>query len=261
MKICAACQTENDDTRVICMECGDRLPTSQPGSTAKVPKASVGASAPPITAPTYKKKPIPKRAPNAPGRLLRVLFNLIFLAIIAAFIFAAQLAWQAPDGIRPPVETKPPGSETLLAFFKKASATPGGAWMASEESINSFLTENVRPAPLNVPFGIQIQYRRCFVELEEGRLDFVMEQSLSDYPLYFSLNLVPYSEGGELKVRFSGASFGRLPIPEQLTPFLLGLWRPCFDSLGEIVDTLDSASSASVTPKSLLVRWPGKGES
>jgi hypothetical protein len=190
-----------------------------------------------------------------------VLFNLIFLAIVAAFVFAAQLAWQAPDGIRPPVETKPPGSETLLAFFKKASATPGGAWMASEESINSFLMENVRPAPLNAPFGIQIKCRRCFVELKEGHMDFVMEQSIGDYPLYFSLNLVPYSVGGELKVRFSGASLGRLPIPERLTPFLFGLWRPCFDSLGEIVDTLDSASSASVTPKSLLVRWPGKGES
>jgi hypothetical protein len=223
--------------------------------------AAVAVLTPPIAAPTYRKKPIPRRAPNAPGRVLRLLFNLIFLAIVAAFIFAVQLAWQAPDGIRPPVETKSQGSDTILAFFKKSSATPGGAWMASEESINSFLRENVRPAPLNVPFGIQIQYRRCFVELEEGQMDFVMEQAIGDYPLYFSLNLVPYSEGGELKVRFSGASLGRLPIPEQLTPFLLGLWRPCFDSLGEIVDTLDSASSASVTPKSLLVRWPGKGES
>ena len=261
MKICTACRTENNDSRVICTECGDRLPASQPGSAAALSMAAVAVLTPPLTAPTYKKKPIPRRAPNAPGRVLRMLFNLIFLAIVAAFVFAAQLAWQAPDGIQPPAETKPPSSDTLLAFFKKASATPGGAWMASEESINSYLMKNVRPAPLNVPFGIQIKCRRCFVELKEEEMDFVMEQSIGDYPLYFSLNLVPYSEGGQLKVRFSGASLGRLPIPEQLTPFLLGLWRPCFDSLGEIVDTLDSASSASVTPKSLLVRWPGKGES
>jgi len=190
-----------------------------------------------------------------------VLSNLIFLAIVAAFIWGAQLAWQAPDGIRPPAETKQPGSDTILAFFKKSSATPGGAWMASEESINFFLFENVQPAPLNVPFGIQIKYRRCFVELKEGRMDFVVEQSFDGHPLYFSLNLVPYSEGGELKVRFTGASIGRLSIPEQLTPFLLGLWLPSFNSLAEILDILDSASSASVTPKSLLVRWPGKGES
>jgi hypothetical protein len=88
-----------------------------------------------------------------------------------------------------------------------------------------------------------------------------MQQSLQGYPLYFTLLLEPYSEDGDLKVRLAGASFGRLPIPAPLAPFVIGLWQPCFDSLGAIVDRLDSASSASVAPNSLVVRWPGKSES
>jgi hypothetical protein len=88
-----------------------------------------------------------------------------------------------------------------------------------------------------------------------------MEQVLEDHPLYFSLQLQPYSEGRDLKVRVVGATLGKLPIPGLLARYLLPIWRPCFDSLGAIMDTLDSASSASVTPKSLVVRWPGKGES
>jgi hypothetical protein len=159
------------------------------------------------------------------------------------------------------VEKDAAATAALASFFKKASMSPGGAWMGSEESINKFLLENVSLVPVATALGIHTEFKRCFVELGDGRLNFVMEQSLEGHTFYFSLHLEPYSEDGDLKVRVLGASLGRLPVPALVAAHLLVIWQPCFDSLGAIVDALDSASSASVTPKNLVVRWPGKGES
>jgi len=261
MKICTACNTENDDTRVFCLNCMGRLPESVPGSPTGSSQASVGVSAPPLPRSRSVKKQIPRKTPNAGRNFMSLFLNLLFWAVLAGLGFAIYLVTLMPDTIRPAVEKDSAASAALTSFFKKASTTPSGAWMGSEDSINSFLIENVKLVPIAAPFGIHTEFKRCFVVLGDGRLDFVMEQVLEDHPLYFSLQLQPYSEDRDLKVRVVGATLGRLPIPGLLARYLLPIWQPCFDSLGAIVDTLDSASSASVTPKSLVVRWPGKGES
>ena len=260
MKICTACNTENDDTRVFCLNCGQRLPQAIPGSPAAFRQASAGASAPSLSASKPIRKQIPRKPSNTGRNLFSLFWNLLFWAVLAGMVFGIYLVSQTPASIRPAVEKDAAASTALAAFFKKASMSPGGAWMGSEESINKFLLENVNLVPVASALGIHTEFKRCFVELGEGRLNFVMEQSLESHPLYFSLHLEPYSEGGDLKVRVLGASLGRLPVPALVAAHLLVIWQPCFDSLGAIVDTLDSASSASVTPTNLVVRWPGKGE-
>lgn len=261
MKICTTCNTENDDTRVFCLNCGLRLPESTPGSPAGFRQASAGASAPSLSA----SKPVKKQIPGKPSNTLRNLFslfrNLLFCAVLAGMVFGIYLVSQTPDSIRPAVEKDAAGTAALVFFFEKASMSPGGAWMGSEEAINKFLLENVSLVPMSSVLGIHTEFKRCFVELGEGRLNFVMEQSLEEHTLYFSLHLEPYTEGGDLKVRVLGASLGKLPVPAFLAAHLLVIWQPCFDSLGAVLDSLDTASSASVTPKKLVVRWPGKSAS
>ena len=261
MKICTACNTENDDTRVFCLECGQRLPQSVPGSPAASTQKAPGASAPALSSARSVKKPLPRKSTAPIGTWVSLFFNLLFWAVLAGLVFGIYLVSQAPGVIRPAVEKDAAASAALASFFRKASTTPGGAWMGSEESINRFLLENVKLVPVAGPLGIHTEFKRCFVKLGEGNLDFVMEQSLEGYPLYFSLQLQPYTQDGDLKVRMTGATLGRLPVPAPVVPFILGIWQPCFDSLGAIVDSLDTANSASVSPKSLVVRWPGKGES
>jgi hypothetical protein len=261
MKICSACNTENDDTRVFCLECGQRLSQSVPGSAAASPQKAVGASAPALPGARDIKKPLPRKSSAPIKSLVSLFFNLFFWLVLAGLVFGIYLVSQAPGVIRPAVEKDAAASAALVSFFRKASTTPGGAWMGSEESINRFLVENVKLVPVSGPFGIHTEFKRCFVKLGEGSLDFVIEQSLEGHLLYFSLQMQPYSQDGDLKVRMLGASLGRMPVPAPVVPFLLAIWQPCFHSLGAIVDSLKSASSASVTPKSLVVRWPGKGDS
>ena len=261
MKICTACNTENNDTRVYCLNCGQRLPAPKPGSNPGFAEKNANVSAPHIPLAQTEKKSIPRKAPNTGRNFASLFFNLLFWAVLAGLVFAIYLVSQAPGVIRPAVEKDAAASAALASFFRKASTTPGGAWMGSEESINRFLLENVKLVPVAGPLGIHTEFKRCFVKLGEGNLDFVMEQSLEGYPLYFSLQLQPYTQDGDLKVRMTGATLGRLPVPAPVVPFILAIWQPCFDSLGAIVDSLDTANSASVTPKSLVVRWPGKGDS
>jgi hypothetical protein len=231
------------------------------GSNAGFVEKTSPVAGPQISVRQSETKSIPRRAPNAGRNVISLFLNLLFWAVLAGLVFGIYLFSQAPEVIRPAVEKDAAASAALASFIRKASTTPGGAWMGSEESINRFLLENVKLVPVAGPFGIHTEFKRCFVQLGEGHLDFVMEQSLEDYPLYFSLRVEPYSQDGDLKVRVLGASLGKLPVPAFVAPYILAIWRPCFDSLGAIVETLDSASSASVTPKSLVVRWPGKGDS
>jgi hypothetical protein len=261
MKICTACKTENNDTRVFCLNCRERLPAPLLGSAPGLPETIAQVPEPRFSFTVSKKKQIPKKSPNARRNYAGLFLSLVFWAVLAGLVWAIYLVAHPPFSIQPPVERDAAAASSLAAFFKKASTTPAGAWMGSEDAINRFLLENVRLVPLASRIGLHTEFNRCFVKLHQGRLDFVMQQSLQGYPLYFTLLLEPYSEDGDLKVRLAGASFGRLPIPAPLAPFVIGLWQPCFDSLGAIVDRLDSASSASVAPNSLVVRWPGKSES
>ncbi|MEI8293477.1 MAG: hypothetical protein WCG66_05705 [bacterium] len=258
MKVCTACEAENDDTRIFCLNCRERLPQAQPGSPSGSIQTSAGASAPPLPSGVIAKKPAPRKIPQARRRLSSLIWTFLVLGVLSGLVFAIYLVAQRPDDISPPVQKDAAASAALASFFQKASVTPGGAWMGSEDSINRFLLENVHLVPVSAPLGLHTEFKRCYVELRDGRLDFVMEESLQGHPLYFSLVLEPYSVDGDLKVRFVGASLGKLPVPARLVPFLIGIWRPCFDSLGAIMDALDSASAASVTPKNLVIRWPGK---
>ena len=261
MKICTACKTENNDTRVFCLNCRERLPQPALGSAPGLPETIAQVSAPRFSFTVSEKKQIPRRSLNARRNYIALFLNLFFWVFLAGLVWAIYLVAQPPSLIERSVERDASASLSLAAFFQKASTTSAGVWMGSEDAINRFLLENVRLVPLTSPIGFHTEFNRCFVELHEGCLEFLMQQTLQGHPLYFSLLIEPYSEDGDLKVRLAGASFGRLPIPASLAPFVIGLWQPCFDSLGEIMDKLDSASSASVTPNSVVVRWPVKSES
>jgi hypothetical protein len=263
MKICDACGTENDDTRVFCLNCGQRLvaPNSGVMSRGAATTSSAGASAPPLpVTPQKKKAPANKlRQRSSGGR--GVFINLVLLLLLAGIGFGIYLILQPPEGIPAPVATDHEATERMLAFFQKAATSPGGVWSVDERSINQFLSANVRMSPVVGAFGLHADFVRCFVTLREGEFDFVMQQKINDYPLYFALRVAPLEGGSSLGVRIAGATLGRLPVPDFLARVLLPLWQPCFDSLGKSIPLLSTGRSVSITPKKVVIRWPGKGDS
>jgi hypothetical protein len=258
MKICGACQTENDDTRVFCLNCAKRLPPSIPGSKPGLPipaAESAGASAPRI---------VKRQALEAPGKLRQAgtrfsthVFRFLILLALGAAGFAVYLILQPPEEIpRPLPPASAEESARLANFLHVASQTPGGAWQVDEVAINRFLAANVRLSPVDNPLGIQVSFERCHIALREGMVDFTMQVAVYDRSLFLRITLEPIQEGSGLGIRVVGAALGRLPVPGPLARFLLPLWSPCFASLENALKILQKGDSAQVSSKRIVVRWP-----
>ena len=264
MKICEACGMENDDTRVFCHNCAARLPAPAAGSLPGLPKKAapvVGAAAPPISSyqPTARPKPPGKIRQARPG-IFSILYSLLPWLLLAGFGAAIYLVFQPPDFIPAPAQPDLVETGRLELFFQEATKTPGGAWHGEENAINRFLASNVRLEAVSNSLGVKSQFHRCYVRLGQDRMDFTLQIAVFDRDLYLTLLLAPATENGRLHPRVIGAELGRLPVPAPLAAWILPIWSPCLDSLGNVVDILQKAESAEVKPGRIVIRWPGGSE-
>lgn len=256
MKVCGSCGTENDDTRVFCLNCAQRLPSSIPGSISGPATELIGSSAPKISKPQSPKDPHKKIRQSGAG-FSTVLFRFLLLLALAAMGYAIYLILQPPPEIPQPVlPASVEESSRLANFLRDASKTPGGAWQGDEAAINRFLAASVRMSPVKNPLGIKVSFERCFITLREGQMDFTMQVAVYDRSLYLRISLAPSSESSGLGLRVVNASLGQLQVPGSLAKFLLPLWSPCFSSLENVLEILKTANSAEVSPKRLVIRWP-----
>lgn len=260
MKICGACETENDDTRVFCLNCAKRLPPPVPDSKPGLPVNSselAGASAPQIYKHQATKGPAKLRQAGTP--FSTIVFRIFLLLALGALGFGGYLSLQPPADI--PKAYAAASSEDIaqtLSFLRSASQSSGGAWQGDEKSINQFLASAVSFRSAENLLGIKVQFQRCYASLGEGRLDFTVQTAVFDRPLYLRIAFAPDSQDGKLKVRVLDASIGQLKIPGVIAQFLLPLWEPYFQSLGPTLALFDGAKSAEVSPKRIVVRWPEK---
>ena len=258
MKICASCAAENDDTRVFCLNCANRLPLPIPGSKPGLPvpsPESSGASAPKIHMTQAPKKPAKLR--QAGTRPSTILFRFLFLLGLGALGVAVYLVLQPPARI--PASVQPMTAPELAqwaTFLQTASKSSGGAWQGDVNSINRFLRASVRLHPIENPLGIKVAFERCYVELLDGRMDFTMQVAVQGRSVYLRVALAPEPVGGKVGVRVVDAALGQLPIPGPLAKYLLPLWNPCFDSLENVLAVFKDAKSVEVTSKRIVVRWP-----
>ena len=145
---------------------------------------------------------------------------------------------------------------TQIRSFKAAAASSNGTWSISKNALNQFLATRVRLTPMMNQLGIHTSFEGCFANLHEGYLDFVMKQRVYDRDLIFTLRLQPKPKGNGSTIDFTGAWIGSLPIHPMLIPALLPVFRPCYDSMKNALAPLKSASSISISPVSVIVRWP-----
>lgn len=255
MKVCGDCGTENDDTRVFCLNCAKRLPASIPGSKPRPATESVGISAPKPITPQAPKTLL--KLPQTRARFSTVLFRLFVLLLLGAAGFVAYLILQPPTEVPRPVPSASAEEVSQFAsFLRDASRTSGGTWQGDESAINRFLTANVRPQPMGNSFGIKVAFERCYVELHEGRIDLTMQVTVFDHPLFLRVCLAPVAKGSGLGVRVVNAGLGHLLVPGPVAQFLLPLWNPCFAPIENTLATLKGGDSAKISPQRLVVRWP-----
>lgn len=264
MKTCEACGTENDDTRVFCMNCAARLPAPAPGSLPGVPKnpANVGVSAPPVSSfrPTIQTKK-PGKIRQAGRGFFGTLFAFLPWLLLIGLGATIYLAIQPPANIPPEATPDSAESNRLVEFLQKASTSSGGAFQAEQGAINRFLAASVRLEPIANPLGMKAGFTRCYAQLAENQLDFTLQIEIQGHPVYLTLGLAPGEKNGRLTSRVVGAEIGRLPLPAPLASLILPVWSPCFDSLENMIDLLRGAQSAKLDDGRIVFRWPGESES
>jgi hypothetical protein len=290
MKTCPKCSVENDDKRTVCLECGDNISAVIPSFGVSKPKLneSAGASAPQIT---RFKPPAPRKQLKKPSpwKSLFSLRSLIAWAFLAALIYAFYLALTPMNNdvdlrtrgtardthasyeithiptqessistLKPPAPL-PQDDEicaTQIRSLKAAAASSNGTWSISKNALNQFLATRVRLTPMKNQLGIHTSFEGCFANLHEGYLDFVMKQHVYDRDLIFTLRLQPLPKANGSTIDFTDAWIGSLPIHPMLIPALLPVFRPCYESIRNALAPLKSASSISISPVSVIVRWP-----
>ena len=290
MRICPKCSAENDDKRTVCLDCGESISDVVPTFGVSKPKLSEGAgvSAPQIT---HFKAPPPRKQLKKPSlwKGLLGIRSLFSWALLTAFIYAFYLALTPPNnnedslpngkaiGTHPtydishippqevlPRELPPPPSlpkdeeicTTRIRSLKAAAASSNGTWSISKTALNQFLATRVRLTPVANKLEIHTSFEGCFVNLHEGYLDFVMKQRVFDRDLFFTLRLQPAPKDNGSNIDFTGAWIGSLPIHPKIIPAILPIFRPCYDSIKIALAPLNSASSISISPVNVIVRWP-----
>lgn len=296
MKSCASCTTENDDTRVFCLNCGVRLPESTQPSPSFLRTTSVGAAAPPL--PVMKKTDRLRRHGKVhplPGAF-RFLMRMLPLGLMAACGLIVYLALQGNGGgsipaasdsknasdhtpvrlaERAPSETgmstsgqpvpvpepDPQSIRRSLAALQVAARSQNGAWSADGLTLTEILGHHLNESMLSGPGGLHVQIDSVTVALEEGRAAILLNTRWESLRLLCVFVVSPESHSGGLGARVVSGRIGRLPLPGPFASLLAGVFKPSLAKLGPFLSLAESAEQASISPKKLVIRWGSAGRS
>lgn len=275
MKSCASCATQNDGTRIFCLNCGVRLPESSQPSPSSQRAASVGASAPPLPA---RKNPGRLRPPGQVHPLmgaLRFSMRMLPLGFLAACALAVYLALQgneessrtqafhtAPSGqaaSAPRTDTQ--SIQRSLAALQVAARSRNGAWSADESTLTEILAHHLDESMVKGPGGLHVHIDSVAVALEEGRAAVLLDTRWESVRLQCVVVLAPEIRPGGLGVRVVFGRIGRLPLPGPVASLVAGVFKPSLAKLGPFLPLAESAEKASISPKKLVIRWGSAGRS
>ena len=243
---CTQCGHQNDLTRAFCQNCGARLERSA-GDDPKTGPAKVPAG--------IRQRGRPASAGFASAVfwfIRRVLSTAILAALLAVVI---QMARQ-PHGIPPaqPANGTQAG-QLLQALQTSAESTYARAIDVTETEANNYLASSVVPDPAATGKSLRADFRRAFVMIKSGELDFFVEQRFHGWPIYMYLTTVPETSGGKLSLRVTGGGVGRMPLSMRLIPLLEGVLRPVIASTSEAAAVLETVDEVVFAPSVAKLSW------
>lgn len=247
---CSQCGHENDLTRVFCQNCGSRLERPE-GTQATIAGTSpvMGRSAP------KKKRGIFGGEGGVVWALVRIVRGLLSTAVLAALLAALIVMSRPPDGIPAAGTANPTQATQLFQSLKAFSDTLyPRAIDVTQAQANNYLAARLQ-APAGSG-GFRPTFQRAFVVMGEGEMKFYVEQEFLGFPVYMALTVVSDAGAAE-KVRVTGASVGRLKLPEQLAPFMQKNLQSVIDSVSDATEVLTKTSSITFSPGAAKLSWQG----
>jgi hypothetical protein len=240
---CAACQYDNDPTRVYCHSCGAKLER--------------GAASPPpptgFTHPTDVLKTSKERPPLAWSAGLAA---LVRLAVLGGLVWAVVLAFLPPHDIPAPVPADQDLADRLSALVADSSAPDGTrAFAVPAADVSAWLASNVTLHPADGALSYLNPERVYFVP-RQGDFRLGLETAVPmGFRVYFEGVYAPVRDASGCTLQAKRLSIGRLPLP----PVLDLLVRKQFESLRGALETplgqLASADEILITPDAVNLRW------
>jgi zinc ribbon protein len=242
MIVCSKCGYDNELGRIFCHSCGAKLNLTE------------------IKSPSQGGKSLVKKTKGGPGKIVS---RLVVIAILAVVVMVLFLAFQLPN-IRP-ISTS---SEDLVLSDKKRAALDDlvvqkqpNTITISEGELNSFIqTLGFENGPAGT---LAVVPTRLQLELGDGVVTAVFLGKLHiagsvEKQIYLNYTGVPTIEDGHFVFKPTAGALGLLPM----SPWLLvktGVFDQYFAKLFVNLDkekqVLDSLSSISVTPQSVVLNY------
>lgn len=253
IRLCGQCGSRNDPKRVICQDCGVRLPDPQPDDGK--PVAPPVAYQPPPPVHKGEKKEYAALKTVRPRRTLRNLALLVVLCLAGGLGWAVSKAMQPAAGVKPPVAPHASTVAQLEESFAKSAAFGRGKWVGEIGVLNQFLASKAAPRQLVDLGGKTLRFERCYIETREGALDLVMVLGADGRELVCRLGMAPDSTDGGAGLKFTSASIGGLEVPAFAARYFAPLWTPCMESFQRRLGAVSSAKGIEFTPGAVIVQW------
>ena len=219
--VCKQCNFENEPERVYCHNCGAKLDRSL------LPPEATKRSDPVVVQERVRKLVSPRR-----GTGRRWLLSLLLSLALAAFIAAVVVIIKPPEDI-PQINQDAAISAPIITDDMEAlvSQTAPAARAYKEDDVNAFLQSTIHGKPSGSSKIAAVKFERAYVRFDEGLVRVTYVQSVFGLPLYATTVDAVSIENGQLVVRPTAGSFGRLPIAPRLMPYFHNVFAPLWKVL------------------------------
>jgi len=240
---CAACQYDNDPTRVYCHNCGAKL---ERGATSPPPPTG-------FTHPTDVLKASKKRPPFAWRAALGA---LVRLAILGGIIWAVVLAFLPPHDLPAPVPADQNVADRLSALVADSSSADGTRAFAVPAADASTWLASTATLPAAEGALSYLKPERVYFVPGQGDFRLGLETAMPlGFRVYFEGVYAPVRDASGCTLEAKRLSIGRLSLP----PVLDLLVRKQFESLRGALEAplgqLASADEIKISPESINLRW------
>lgn len=220
---CAQCGHENESERIYCHNCGVKLDRSLLPVEEKK-EAETGARA---------QKRV-RKLTNPPkihiGRLIKsFIATFAWAALVASLIQMSRAPDGAPDAGKENELVDAPAIDGDLQQAAE-SASPV-RFIYSEEQVNGYLRNRIRPKAGEGALGGTITFGRAFADFRQGAVTMSMSQKIFDYPIYASAIYEVKVGTGEIEAVNYGGAIGRMPIHPAAMRYLDAMFTTVWTAL------------------------------
>lgn len=250
---CGQCGSRNDPKRVICQNCGARLPEPDQDGGELVAPPAAHQPPPPVFKGGKTKHATLKTV--RPRHTVRNILLLIAVAILAAMAWAGSKALEPVGGLMSPVVPKASTVAHVRESLANAAAFGQGSWVGEVGVVNQVLAATATEHQIVDKGGMRLRFQRCYMEFAAGTADLIMVLEVNGRELVCRLSMEPVAWSKGSGVRFLKASIGGLHVPPIVADLAAPLWAPCIERSRSLVQEVATAKQIEITPKAVILKW------